>query len=289
MNSPATAHPRGRSRLALIAAGVLALLGSFVVTAPAQAGYYDGSYPCSYRCGYSPYRYYHQCSACGCGRRCYSASRPSLVYERRYREREYVERRYGWPARHYRRHYGYYPGGYRSSWSRPFPWGYGGVRRAPYGYRYEPSADRYEEPPPRPAPVWDGGYGEARGWRTPYGYRYEPPVDRYREPPAPVWDDGYGGARGWRAPYGYRYEPSADRYQEPPRPPAPVWDGGGYDAVPYRDESARWSADQSWPHDSRWQAPVTSYGIADVSRPLPGGPVEMIASGLLGLLNPGTW
>jgi hypothetical protein len=288
MNSSATVRPRGRSRLALIVAGVLALLGSFAVTAPAQAGYYEGSYPCSYRCGYSPYRYYHQCSACGCGRRCYSTSRPSLVYERRYREREYVERRYGWPARHYRRHYGYYRGGYRS-WSRPFPWGYGGVRREPYGYRYEPSADRYAEPPRRLEPAWDDGYGEARGWREPYRYRYEPPVDRYREPPAPGWDDGYSGGRGWRAPYGYRYEPSADRYryEEPPRPPAPVWDGGGYDAVPYRDESARWSADRSRLHDASWQEPIASYGIADVSRPVPGGPVGMIASGLLGLLNIG--
>ena len=97
MNSPATPRSAGRSRLALMAAGVLALLGSFVVPAPAQAGYYDNSYPCSYRCGYrcSPYRcaprYYNGCSACGCGRRCNSG----LVYERRYVEREYVERRYG--------------------------------------------------------------------------------------------------------------------------------------------------------------------------------------------------
>jgi hypothetical protein len=215
MNSPVTARPPGRSRLALILAGVLALLGSFVVTAHAQAGYYDdsnyGSYPCSYRCGYgySPYRYapyrsYQGCSACGCGRRCNSISRPGLLYERRYVEREYVERRYGWPARHYRRHYGYYPyGGYRS-WSRPYPWGYGGVRgwRAPYSYRYEPSADRYEEP---------------------------------LRPPVPVWESGYG----WRAPHSYQYQPSADRYEEPPRPPAPVWDGAGYEAVPDGYENAR--------------------------------------------------
>jgi len=205
MNSPATARPPGRSRLALIVAGVLALLGSFVVTAPAQAGYYDSSYPCSYRCGdgYLHYGYYHRCSACGCGQRCNSISRPSLVYERRYVERQYVERRYGWPARHYRRSYGYAPyRGYRS-WSRPYPWGYGGVR----------------------------------GWRTPYSDRYQPSADRYAEPsrpPAPVWDSGFG----WRAPYSDRYQPSADRYEEPPRPPAPVWGGGRYEADPYGDESA---------------------------------------------------
>jgi hypothetical protein len=164
MNSPAVARPPGRSRLALIAATVLALLGSFVVTAPAQAGYYGDSYygyhPCSYRCGYSPYRYDRGCSACGCWRRCHSSARPSLLYERRYVEREYVERRYGWrPVHHHRRHYGYNPYGYRS-WSTPFPWGYGGVRdwRTPYGYgyRYQPSAETYEEPPRPPAPVWDG-------------------------------------------------------------------------------------------------------------------------------------
>jgi hypothetical protein len=183
MNSPATARPPGRSRLALIVAGVLALLGSFVVTAPAQAGYYGdpyyGSNPCSYRCGggYSPYGYarpyrrYYGCSACGCYRRCNSG----LVYERRYVEREYVERRYGGyggyyrrhygyysPYRGYRRHYGYYPyRGYRSRY--PWGYGYGGVGRrwpAPFSDRYGPSADgyadRYQEPPRPPAPVWDG-------------------------------------------------------------------------------------------------------------------------------------
>ena len=167
MNSPATARPPGRSRLALILAGALALLGSFAVTAPAQAGYYGESYygsrHCSYssRCGYSPYRYapqryYNGCSACGCRPRCNSG----LVYERRYVEREYVEQRYGRPCCHYRRHYGYDPYGGYQSWSRPFPWGYGGVRdrRAPYGYGYEPSAYGYEEAPRPPAPVWDDAY-----------------------------------------------------------------------------------------------------------------------------------
>jgi hypothetical protein len=177
MNSPATARPPGRRRLALIAAGALALLGSFVVTAPAQAGYYEDSYyrpnPCSYRCGYGyPHygyapRYYNRCSSCGCYRGCGSGYRSGLVYERRYVEREYVERRYGCCRHHYGyggyggyRHYGgYYPDeGYR----RPFPYGYGGVRywQAPSGYyRFgEPYAEGsgggyYEAPPRPPAPI----------------------------------------------------------------------------------------------------------------------------------------
>src|SRR5262249_34059405 len=81
MNDPAIARPPERSRLAMIVAGAFALLGSFVVTAPAQAGYYDGGYygggyygshPCSYRCGYRSYapRYYNGCGRCGCYRRC---------------------------------------------------------------------------------------------------------------------------------------------------------------------------------------------------------------------------
>ena len=182
MNSPATARPPWRSRLALIVAGVLALLGSFVVTAPAQAGYYDDSYygsnPCSYRCGYgypryryAPYRDYGGCSPCGCYRRCHSYSRPGVVYERRYVEREYYERRYGYGG--YRRHYGYNPyGGYRRhygypygayrSWSRPwgYGYGYGGVGRrwpTPFADGYEPSADRYEGAPWPPEDI-------------PYGY-----------------------------------------------------------------------------------------------------------------------
>jgi hypothetical protein len=188
MNSPAIARPPGRSRLALIVAGVLALLGSFAVTAPAQAGYYDDSYygsnPCSYRCGYgypryryAP-RYYNGCSSCGCYRRCGSVARSGVVYERRYVERSYVERRYGYggyrrhygynPYGGYRRHYGYYPyGGYR--YSRPWGYGYGGVGRrwpTPLAYGYEPAAERYEEPPRPPAPVWGGNGYEA----DPYGY-----------------------------------------------------------------------------------------------------------------------
>ena len=190
MNSPATARSPGRSRLALIVAGVLALLGSFVVTAPAQAGYYGNSYygsnqqagydgnsyygpnSCSYRprprCGYgyssyrryAPYRRYG-CSSCGCWRRCNSGA----VYERRYVEREYVERRYGSPAQYYGPRYGNNPFvGYQFAPSG-FPWGYGGVRywRPPYGYGYQPSAYGYEEPPRPPAPVWDGAGYEAVG------------------------------------------------------------------------------------------------------------------------------
>jgi hypothetical protein len=159
MNSPAVASPPRHGRLAIIVAGVLALLGSFMFAAPAQAGYYGESYygpssyygarPCSYHCGYGysrPYRYYGGCSSCGCYRRCYSR-RPGLIYERRYVEREFVERRYGygWPEHSYRRPCGYYSGcggGYRSS---SFPYGYGGVRswRSPYGDQYEPSAYQY--------------------------------------------------------------------------------------------------------------------------------------------------
>jgi len=184
MNSPATARPPWRSRLALIVAGVLALLGSLAVTAPAQAGYYDdsnygsnyGYNPCSYRSrcgyGYSPYRYarryYNGCSACGCYRRC-GVARSGVVYERRYVERSYVERRYGYGG--YRRHYGYPYGGYRrpygyyGGYRGPYPYGYGGVRgwRGPYGSLYQPSAERYgdgyEERPP--APVWGGAGYEA--------------------------------------------------------------------------------------------------------------------------------
>jgi hypothetical protein len=238
MNSPATARSPGRSRLALIVAGVLALLGSFVVTAPAQAGYYGDSYygsnPCSYRyrCGEGyyarPYRRYHGCSACGCYRRCNSG----LVYERRYVEREYVERRYGGGC--CRRHYGYSP--------------YGGYRR---DYGYYPYRRHY-------------GY-------YPYRRRYP-------------WGYGYGGVgRRWSVPFSERYEPSADRYDEPPQPPAPVWNGTGAEPVPYGDQSpygyrsAQWNVDQ--------QEPVAAYGVEDVSRPLPRGPLGMIESGLLGFLG----
>jgi hypothetical protein len=184
MNSPATTLPPGRSRLALIVAGVLALLGSLVVTAPAQAGYYEGSYygsnPCSYRCGYPHYgyapRYYNGCSACGCYRRCGSGYRSGLVYERRFVEREYVERRYGYGGyhRHYGcypyggcRRYGYYPyGGYYRS--RPWGYGYGGIgRRWPTpGFGYQPSAEIYEGEPRPLAPVYGGTGYEA----DPYGY-----------------------------------------------------------------------------------------------------------------------
>jgi hypothetical protein len=235
MNSPATARPPAGGRLALIVAGVLALLGSFVVTAPAQAGDYGDSY---YGYRYSPYRDDRGCSACGCWRRCHSVSRPGLLYERRYVEREYVERRYGWPAHHYRRHYSYDPyGGYRS-WSRPY--------RRHYGYH---------------------PYGGYRSWSR----------------PSYPW--GYGGVRGWRPPYSERYEPSAERYAEPPRPPAPAWDGARDEAVPDGYQNAQWNAGRSSPHDAAWQAPVASYGAAAL---LPHGPLGMIASGVLGILNLGT-
>ncbi len=176
MSGRATTGTRGRRRLAMFAACAAVALGGSLGSTPAQAGYYDSYYgggyrpcsyngcgyrPCSYRCGYS-----YGCGSCGCYRRCgygYS-SRRGLVYERRYTERSYVERRY-WPRHHH--HYSSYgwPYGYRSS-GGAFPWGYAGVRdwQAPssgYGYGgYAPSSYGYGyEPPPRPpAPVWDGDY-----------------------------------------------------------------------------------------------------------------------------------
>jgi hypothetical protein len=170
MNRVATARPRARGRWALIAAGIFGLLGSFVVIEPAQAGYYEGYNPCSYRCGYPAYRYYpayrHHCYSCG----------THLIYELRFVEREYVERRYGYGGyrRHYygypyyRRHYGYYPyGGYRRPWGYGYGYGSGGIGRrwpVPYagGYRpyaegYRPDAEGYEEPPRPPAPILDEG------------------------------------------------------------------------------------------------------------------------------------
>jgi len=171
MNGIATVRARAR-RLALIVAGIFALLGSSLVTAPAHAGYYEEGYnPCGYRCGYPvrhyypPYRYHYGCYSCG--RR--------LIYERRYVEREFVERRYGYGGgyRHYGyypyrpRYYGYYPyrrhygcnscEGYRPS---GYGYGYGGVGRrwpVPYADGDGPYAERYEDPPRPPAPIGDEG------------------------------------------------------------------------------------------------------------------------------------
>ena len=162
-SSVASVHARRRVRWTLIVAGVFALLGSFAVTAPAQAGYY----PC-YGCGPPPYAYPHRCYSCG----------THLIYERRYVEREFVERRYGYGG--YRRHFGYYPYGYRRPYGcdpcgyrRPYGYPYAGYRR-PYGYGY-------------------GGYGYGgvgRRWPVPdFGYErsgYEGPP----RPPAPVLDGG---------------------------------------------------------------------------------------------------
>jgi len=166
MDSIVTVRLLVRGRLALIAAAIFALLCSFVVTAPAQAGYYEGYNPCSYRCGYPAYRPYPAYRYYPRYRYgCYSCGR-HLIYERRYVEREYVERRYGYGG--YRRHYGYYPyGGYRRPYGynpyggyRPRTWGYGhgGIGRrwpAPYLDGYERSG--YEEPPRPPGPVSDEG------------------------------------------------------------------------------------------------------------------------------------
>jgi hypothetical protein len=148
MNSIATVQLLLRGRLALIAAGVLALLGSFAGTSPAQAGYYGGyGYnPC---CGYPRYPiYHHRC----CG--------SHVVYESRYVE--YYVRRTVYGGNHCcgyygsYRPYGYgYGGGYGGG-------GYGGVGRrwplpfdgyGPYGGPY--AGGGYGGPPPGPA---YGGY-----------------------------------------------------------------------------------------------------------------------------------
>jgi hypothetical protein len=159
MNSIASVNERGRRRWALIVAGIVAgifaLLGSLVVTAPAQAGYYPCSY--GYGCGYPAYR--PRCYSCG----------THLIYERRYVERVYVERRYGYGG--YHRPYGYYPyGGYR----RPYGYyPYGGYRR-PYGYYPYGGYRGY-------------GYGGVgRRWPVPFPAGYEAYDDAPR-PPAPVY------------------------------------------------------------------------------------------------------
>lgn len=144
ISNDAMARSRIRKRWAVLAAGVVALLGSLAVTAPAQAGYYGdyGYNPCGYHCGYPHYypHYHYGCSPCGCYHHCYSGSR-NYVYERKFIERIYVERRYGCCHHHYGYspyggHYGgYYPDeGYRrpyfGGYRRPFPYGYGGDRKS---------------------------------------------------------------------------------------------------------------------------------------------------------------
>ena len=85
------------------------------------------------------------------------------------------------------------------------------------------------------APRSEGGVSVGIGLGFPgYGYGYYPYGD-YRSWSTRPYPWGYGGVRDWRAPYGY--EPSADRYEEPPRPPAPVWEGAGYEAGPDGDEN----------------------------------------------------
>jgi hypothetical protein len=167
MNSVVSARPSVRRRWATIAAGTFALLGSFLVTASAQAGYYEdagyGGNPCAYRCGYPVYRPYpvyrrhYGCYSC----------RSHLIYERRYVEREYVERRYGYGG--YRRPYGYNPCGYNPCGYRR-QYGYYGYRPGPWGYGYGGIGRRW------PAPYLDSSYGE--------GYEEAP------RPPAPVPYEG---------------------------------------------------------------------------------------------------
>jgi len=139
MNSIATVQQLLRGRLALIAAGVLALLGSFAITSPAQAGYYGGyGYdPC---CGYPRYPIYHHHRCCG----------SHVVYESRYVE--YYQRRtvYGGnPCCGYGRPFGYY-GGYR-----PYGFGYGGGWGG-VGRRWPLPFDGYG---PYGGPYAAGGYG----------------------------------------------------------------------------------------------------------------------------------
>jgi hypothetical protein len=166
MNSIPTVQALLRGRLALIVAGVFVLLG--LAASPAQAGYYGGygyggygyggyGGPCSYRCGYRPYYPIY--------RRHYGCCGPHLIYERRFVEREYVERRYGYG---FRRHYGCYSydrchAGYYGGYGRPLGYGYGGGYGAPYGY---------------------GGVG--RRWPLPFPAGYEAYDDAPR-PPAPVY------------------------------------------------------------------------------------------------------
>jgi hypothetical protein len=146
--------------MALIVAGVLALVGSFAVTAPAQAGYYGGyGYdPC---CGYPRYPvYHHRC----CG--------SHVVYESRYVE--YYVRRTVYGGHHccgYGRPYGYY-GGYRpygggygyGGGGYGYGGGYGGVGRhwplpfdgyGPYGGPYAAGGYGGYDAPRPPAPYGD--------------------------------------------------------------------------------------------------------------------------------------
>jgi hypothetical protein len=140
MNSTATACLARRCRLALIVAGLFALLGSFV--APAQADGYYGyyrSYPGSFRCGYPIHHYYNGCSRCGCGHwgcggggcgcggggcGCGGGGCGFYGFQRR-----------SYPL---------------------YPWGYGGVRywRSPFPNGYAPffGYDDGQRPP------WDGDY-----------------------------------------------------------------------------------------------------------------------------------
>ena len=152
MNSILTVQPLLRGRLALIVAGVVVLLG--LAASPAQAGYYGGygyggfgygGGPC---CGYRPYYPVY--------RRHYGCCGPHLIYERRFVEREFVERRYGYGYPH---HYGCCHAGYYGGYGRPF--GYGGGYGAPYGYggvgrRWPLPFDGYG---PYGGPYAGGGYG----------------------------------------------------------------------------------------------------------------------------------
>jgi hypothetical protein len=158
MNGIGISYLPARSRLALIGAGALALVGPLATPAQAQVSYEVdyGPGPCAYRCGYPAYRYY---PAYRRHYGCYSC-RSHLIYERRYVEREFVERRYGYGS--YRHHYPYYgygrSYGYPYSSYRPSGYGYGGVGRrwaSPYITGYDGYDGNYEEPPRPPAPIYE--------------------------------------------------------------------------------------------------------------------------------------
>jgi len=180
-----SAKPQRAGSIATIA-GVL--LGACAVAAPAHSGDFYNPYdsrPYSEPYPYDAYRYepapyYHgaayrsNCYSCGYRRYGPVVQRRGRVVERRWVEREYIERGYASPRPVYYRNYGYAdspPYGYPDS-----PWRY---YHSPTVYPDYQSPSVYPEARPNPFPY---GYGGVR-WQSAsdsYGYA-EPP-----RPPAPV-------------------------------------------------------------------------------------------------------